>query len=149
MTLHEIGTLYTKLKKKSKPSLFVSHVSPGKEPLLTRIISHFMPNIWISGHMGAPLACTWNQFTIREINEALNWLNADTASLDHNIKTAALTDEAQLGYELLKRNVFENKYWFKNLWNINLPDVGNGYAILEFIDNNISLATISHGLHFY
>src|SRR3990167_7284029 len=37
-TLHQFGVLYQKLEKKSKPSVFVSHVSPGKEPLLIRLI---------------------------------------------------------------------------------------------------------------
>ena len=56
--------------------LLVSHVSPGKEPLLTRLIIHFMPNFWISGHMGAPYTCIWNQFTIREMNESLEWFES-------------------------------------------------------------------------
>ncbi|MBN9286305.1 MAG: hypothetical protein BGO43_01140 [Gammaproteobacteria bacterium 39-13] len=51
-TLHQFGVLYQNLEDKSKPSVFVSHVSPGKEPLLTRLMIHFMPNFWISGHMG-------------------------------------------------------------------------------------------------
>ena len=45
-TLHEFGKLYQALKSKSKPSIFVSHVSPGKEPLLTKLISHYMPDFW-------------------------------------------------------------------------------------------------------
>src|SRR5262249_17002713 len=48
--LHQFGVLYKNLEKKSKPSIFVSHVSPGKEPLLVRLMIHFMPDIWISGH---------------------------------------------------------------------------------------------------
>lgn len=43
-TLHQFGVLYQQLEKKSKPSIFVSHVSPGKESLLTRLVMHFMPN---------------------------------------------------------------------------------------------------------
>ncbi|MFI4937216.1 MAG: metallophosphoesterase [Candidatus Berkiellales bacterium] len=56
-TLHQFGVLYQKLQGKTKPSIFVSHVSPGKEPLLTRLMIHFMPKFWISGHMGGcPIA---------------------------------------------------------------------------------------------
>ena len=64
-TLHQFGALYKNLEHKSQPSIFVSHVSPGKEPLLARLITHFFPNIWLSGHMGAPYTCVWNEFTIR------------------------------------------------------------------------------------
>lgn len=69
-TLHQFGKLYQRLEKKRGQSLFVSHVSPGKEPLLSRLMIHFMPNIWVSGHMGAPYACVWNQFAIRDIEES-------------------------------------------------------------------------------
>ena len=41
-TLHQFGVLYKQVTNKDKPSIFVSHVSPGKEPLFVRLIMHSM-----------------------------------------------------------------------------------------------------------
>lgn len=130
-TLHQFGVLYKKLEKKSKPSVFVSHVSPGKEPLLTRLILHFMPNIWISGHMGAPYTCVWNQFTIRDMDESLYWLNSAIEKLPV-LPEEYLTPEAKLAYDLIKREIPHKDFWFKKLWYVNLPDAKEGHAILTY-----------------
>lgn len=147
-TLHQFGVLYKRVKNKAKPSIFVSHVSPGKEPLLARLITHFMPNFWISGHMGAPFACSWNQFTIREMNESLDWLEADVDFIEDEYKQGNLTEEAVLTYELIKQSIPREDSWFKRIWNINLPDVKDGHAILIVKDNQFSLETYSHGIKF-
>jgi len=138
-TLHQFGVLYNKLEKKSKPSIFVSHVSPGKEPLLTRLIIHFMPNIWISGHMGAPYTCVWNQFTVRTMDESLQWLSSQIAALDA-LPLERLSPEGKIAYEIIKRDIPRDETWFKKLWNINLPDAKDGYAILNY-DGHFSLET--------
>lgn len=88
-TLHQFGALYKNIMHKGKPSIFVSHVSPGKEPLLARLISNFMPNFWISGHMGAPFTCVWNEFTIREMNESLEWFNIDISFIEEQCRNLA------------------------------------------------------------
>lgn len=130
-TLHQFGILYKKLEKKSKPSIFVSHVSPGKEPLLTRLMIHFMPDIWISGHMGAPYTCVWNEFTIRNMDESLLWLNSSLEKLP-TFLDECLTPEAKLAYDVIKREIPRKDFWFKKLWYINLPDAKDGYAILTY-----------------
>ncbi len=145
-TLHQFGALYKNVIRKSKPSIFVSHVSPGKEPLLTRLIINFMPNFWISGHMGAPFTCVWNQFTIREINEALNWFDADISVIEEHIKSGQITEEVMLAYEIIKRHIPKKDFWLKKMWNINLPDAKDGYAILNYSDERFSLETYSRGL---
>ena len=139
-TLHQFGVLYKKLEKKSKPSVFVSHVSPGKEPLLTRLILHFMPNFWISGHMGAPYTCVWNQFTIHEMNESLQWLQSQIELLDA-LPKSHFTDEAKIAYDIIKRDIPREEFWFKKMWNVNLPDAKEGYAILTFEDGRFFLET--------
>ena len=139
-TLHQFGVLYQKLQKKTKPSVFVSHVSPGKEPLLTRLIIHFMPNIWISGHMGAPYACVWNQFTIRSMEESLLWFDSQLEAVNALI-LERLTPEAKIAYDLIKRDIPRSDDWFKKLWNVNLPDAKDGYAILTFVDGYFYLET--------
>lgn len=144
-TLHQFGVLYNQVKNKNEPSIFVSHVSPGKEPLLTRLILHFMPNFWISGHMGAPFTCVWNQFTIHEMDEALNWLQVDTNFIEEQHKLGRLSDETILAYEIIKRDIPRKDDWFKKMWSINLPDAKNGYAILTVEEQRFSLETYSNG----
>lgn len=43
----------------------------------------------------------------------------------------SVTDEAQLAYELIRREIPRKDFWYKKLWNINLPDAKDGYAVLE------------------
>lgn len=147
-TLHQFGALYNNVKRKGKASIFVSHVSPGKEPLLTRLMSHFMPNFWISGHMGAPYTCVWNQFTIREMNESLDWMQVETSFIDGQLKLGRLTEEVMIAYDLIKCMIPKKDYWFKKMWNINLPDAKDGYAILNYDDGRFSLETYSRGMSF-
>jgi predicted phosphodiesterase len=148
LTLHQFGTLYKKVNCKSKPSILVTHVSPGKEPLLTRLMLHFMPNLWISGHMGAPYTCVWNQFTIREMNETITWLQTENSLLDELTKSDLLTEEASLAIEIIKRDIPRKDFWFKKMWNLNLPDAKDGYAILNYDDGRFSLETYSRGMKF-
>ena len=145
-TLHQFGVLYNLVKYKNEPSIFVSHVSPGKEPLLTRLIMHFMPNFWISGHMGAPFACIWNQFTIHEMDEALNWLQVDTNFIEEQYNLGHLSKEAVLAYDIIKQEISKKDDRFKKMWNINLPDAKNGHAILIIEDGKFSLETYSNGI---
>ncbi len=130
-TLHQFGVLYQKLEDKTKHSIFVSHVSPGKEPLLTRLIIHFMPKFWISGHMGAPYTCIWNQFTIREMDESIAWFDSQLDRLDA-LQLDNATSEAKLAFDLITREILRDEYWFRKLWNINVPDAKDGYAVLNF-----------------
>lgn len=146
--LHQFGVLYKQIKNKSKPSIFVSHVSPGKEPLLSRLIVQFMPTFWISGHMGAPFTCTWNQFTIREMNESIDWLEADIDLIEEQYQQGRLTEEAALAYELIKKPISKEDTWYKKLWNINLPDAKDGHALLIVKDGKFSLETYSDGVQF-
>lgn len=148
-TLHQFGVLYNTVKHKGKPSIFVSHVSPGKEPLLTRMMIHFMPNLWLSGHMGAPFTCVWNQFTIREMHESLEWFEAEIDQVvEEQIKLDRTTDEALLAYELIKKQIPRKEFWFKKMWNINLADAKDGYAVLNYDQGRFSLETYSRGVFF-
>lgn len=147
-TLHQFGALYKKVTHKEKPSIFVSHVSPGKEPLLTRLMIHFMPNFWISGHMGAPYTCVWNQFTIHEMDEALNWLQVDIDFIEEHYKSGLLSEEAAIAYELIKQPLPRSDIRFKKIWNINLPDIKDGYVILISKNQKFSLETYSNGIQY-
>ncbi|MBI4356416.1 MAG: metallophosphoesterase [Gammaproteobacteria bacterium] len=141
-TLHQFGVLYQTVKHKGKASIFVSHVSPGKEPLLTALMVQFMPNFWVSGHMGAPYTCVWNQFTIREMEKSLQWLNTEVDFIEKENQAGRLSSEAALAYGLIKQP--PPKGWSKQLWNINLPDIKDGHALLIFDGGKFSLKTESH-----
>lgn len=147
-TLHQFGALYQRLKKKSSPSIFVSHVSPGKEPLLVKLMAHYLPNIWISGHMGAPYHCVWNEFTIREFHETKQLLETAINSLNEfSQHERLLTDEAKIAYELLKKELPQENQWFKKTWYINLTDAKDGYALMHVENGAFGLETISNGIH--
>jgi len=141
-TLHQYGELYQHLQDKEQPSLFVSHVSPGKEPLLTRIITHFKPNFWISGHMGSPYTAVWNQFAVREMRDAQEWLSASEFLKDFK-DVPLLTDEAKIAFDLINSPLPDHEVWFKQIWNVNLTDAKNGYALLIVEDGQFCLETFS------
>lgn len=147
-TLHEFGCLYLRIKDSPQPRIFVSHVSPGKESLLTRLLIHFAPNIWISGHMGAPYHCIWNQFTIREPNEALAWFDSELEAFRDLIKGVHMTEQAKIAADLILKPILTDDFWFKRMWNFNLPDVHDGYAILNVEDGKFSLDTFSIRVRF-
>lgn len=139
-TLHQYGALYKNLKQTDLPLIVVSHVSPGKEPLLTRLITHFKPNFWISGHMGSPYTCVWNQFTVREKKEALEWMDQKLTSEEE-----VFTDEVRIALELINRPLLE-EYCLKQPWNINLPDSHQGHALLMIENGRFFLETFSKGI---
>src|SRR3990167_10294335 len=95
------------------------------------LMIHFMPDIWISGHMGASYTCVWNQFTVRNMDEAVRWLDSEIEKLEA-LPEEYLTPEAKLAYDFIKREIPRKDFWFKRLWCVNLPDVKNGYAILSY-----------------
>ena len=107
-----------------------------------------MPNFWISGHMGAPFACSWNQFTIREMSESLDWLEVNVDFIEEEYQKGNLTEEAVWAYELIKQPIVKDDAWFKKMWNINLPDVKDGHALLIVENGMFSLETHSSGIKF-
>jgi predicted phosphodiesterase len=126
-SLSQFGTLYNNLKEKDGPALFVSHVSPDKEPLLVSLMTHFAYDLWISGHMGAPYPRLWNT------------INLESQPLPTLAKE--MSKETTLALELLKRPLQQNrKPWF-----LNLPDAGVGHAILTIDQGVMSLETYGSG----
>ncbi|MBN1834561.1 MAG: metallophosphoesterase family protein, partial [Spirochaetales bacterium] len=52
------------------PRIFVSHVSPGKEPFVELVAARTGADLTVSGHMGAPDCMVWNPFAVRSLKEA-------------------------------------------------------------------------------
>lgn len=55
---------------------------------------------------------------------------------------------AALAYELIKKSMGKDDSWFKKLWNINLPDVVDGHALLTMKNDKFSLETYSNVVKF-
>ncbi|MDN3506644.1 MAG: metallophosphoesterase [Simkaniaceae bacterium] len=131
-TFHQYGRLYKNIDKGRHPTIFVSHVSPEKEHLLAHLIGHFSPDIWISGHMGVPSPKVWEDLgpQKKEVERSLSHLaemkgkqtlSADTSCALKLLKAPPKLDRATK--------------------NVNLPDIGDGYALLLYEDNQFALET--------
>jgi hypothetical protein len=53
-----------------------------------------------------------------------------------------------LAYDLIKKPIDKDDFWYKKLWNINLPDVVDGHALLILKENRFLLETYSNGIKF-
>ncbi len=82
------------------------------------------------------------------MNESLDWLKSDIDLIEEQYQQGRLTDEAILAYEIIKKSIDRDESWYKKLWNINLPDVADGHALLILKDDKFSLETYSRGITF-
>lgn len=129
-------------QQKDEIRIFVSHVSPGKEPFITLIGAQACCDLIVSGHMDPPLPMVWNEFAIREPQEAvarlearLKEIEATYATLDSTTRQAVESAWSRVQaipqgtvYIGRRHHVPE---WFIRMLNINLPDASTGHAILE------------------
>lgn len=125
-TFHQLGKLMKNVERSSLPAICVSHVSPGKEPLLSRLFAHLAPECWISGHMGAPFPCVWNQETIRRWKEIEVWMG-DLPEIESRDN---FTKETLYALEKMEAPLENHHDWVRRTWNINLPDFHEGHALL-------------------
>lgn len=143
--------------------VFVSHVSPGKEPILRRLAAHLRADFVVSGHMGSPYCLVWNEFAIRTVEQAEEWLRVDLGGLRKAWEAARRSgwqddDEAEmveLGLRLLEtlpegtRKAGKGNtepLWYRDNLLVNLPDAADGYALLIEEDGRVRLETYSDGL---
>lgn len=136
--------------------LLVSHVSSGKEPFISAIGAHCHTNFIVSGHMGPPVAMTWNDFAISEVAEAEARLRrrledvarAWSQSKLHTPHEAA-PERIEAGLEQITRLPDERvragrgvmvPWWYMNMTHVNLPDADTGHALLTaYEDGRLSL----------
>lgn len=122
--------------------VLVSHVSPGKEPFITLMGIHTDSDLIVSGHMDPPLSMIWTDFAIRSQKEAINRVQErlldikkiyDSPSLkDENSYREALSHFADLPCESVQDGGRQmGPAWYRNMLNLNLQDVQEGYAILD------------------
>ncbi len=145
-TLSQFGELYKKVRDHNGPLIFVSHISPGKEPLLVRLMTHFGPDLWISGHMGAPYPCLWNPFTVRDEQEEINWLSRNLSTIE--ISQDRISEEAQTAYDLIRKPLPPLENWYRKQWYLNLTDACDGYAVLTVANRQLALQTYAKGVNY-
>ncbi|HNU02276.1 MAG: metallophosphoesterase [Kiritimatiellae bacterium] len=122
--------------------IFVSHVSPGKEPFITLIGAQAGCGLIVSGHMDPPLPMVWNEFAIREPQEAVARLEGRLKEIEATYSALDDTNRQAMEFAWLRvQTVPKGKLyvgrrhhvpeWFIRMLNVNLPDAAMGHAILE------------------
>ena len=142
--------------------VFVSHVSPGKEPLVRHAAAHLAADYTVSGHMGPPHCMVWNDFAIRSVEQARDWLRVhhgavraawdaaksggkwDDAEVDAVESALRMLETLPNGTRRTGRGEKE-PIWYRDNVMINLPDAENGRAVLIEEEGAISLETYGHG----
>ncbi|MDC1286790.1 metallophosphoesterase [Gammaproteobacteria bacterium] len=139
--------------------LLVTHVSPGKEPLVWRMAAHMRADLVVSGHMGAPYCTVWNEFAVRsertsnhmidsvlEIIE-LAWREVspdDLGSREYKLATMGMKMMREMPPDRVKGGRGKSVgRWTRQPYSINLPDAPVGHAILTVDEQGIGLQTVS------
>jgi len=86
--------------------------------------------------MGAPYACVWDDFAVREPAEAEARLSRALASLPEPLRTRLSPPSGAEG----------GARWYRGTFHVNLPDVPDGHAVLELSGGRLRLESYSAGL---
>lgn len=141
--------------------LFVTHVSPGKEPLMARLGAHVRADWMVSGHMAPPVCMTWNEFAIRELPESVRWLSTGTDAIRDiwqdikpGLESDSFLDALEHGMRMVESLPQQNARdvesglpprWYRDMFFVSLPDADVGYALLTETDGRVRLDAHSHG----
>ena len=116
--------------------VLVTHISPGKEPLVGLLAAALDAELTISGHMGSPLGCVWDDFAVREPADAQARLARAAAALPESLRARLPAPSFDDG----------RAPWYRGTFHINLPDAPDGHAVLSLEDGRLRLETVSLGL---
>ncbi|MGC4118049.1 MAG: metallophosphoesterase [Myxococcales bacterium] len=116
--------------------VLVTHVSPGKEPLVSLLAAALDADLTVSGHMGSPYGCVWDDFAVREPAEAESRLAAARERLPEALRARLPSPSGAGG----------GARWYRGTFHVNLPDAPDGHAVLELCDGRLRLGTTSVGL---
>jgi predicted phosphodiesterase len=161
-TLAQIGGLAMAMQRPKEPGtarVLVSHLSPGREPLLGHLCARLGVDLTVSGHMGSPWTAVWEEFSVRNPEESVRrLLDAQAAlapvleaPLPEDPRLRAQVEQARSLLASLPEPVVDERgapmpRWYRGCFNVNLPDVPDGYAVLTESDGRLSLETVSRGL---
>jgi hypothetical protein len=165
-TLAQMGRLLEIAEEKKQPGevrVLVTHVSPGKEPLVARLAVRLEADLMVSGHMGSPYCVVWNEFGIREFAETRARLEARREVIEAawcEVGEALPSGEhrrlVERGMEMVRvlpgleadddpKND-GRRPWFRKLFAINLPDAPDGHAVLSLENGRVGLETLALGV---
>ena len=132
--------------------IFVSHVSPGKEPFVELVAARTRADFTVSGHMGAPTCMVWNPFAISSVEEATRRLRDG----GEEVRKACLAESptkakwAEEAFALIGRIPEDMVYigrrnraprWYRGMTHINLSDAHVGYAVLDIDGASTAIRT--------
>jgi len=122
--------------------IFVSHVSPGKEPFIELLGARTRAAYTISGHMGTPNCMIWNPFAIESVDESVKRLQDGLEAVKAMCMDAGGPETNWVGDSLdfigrlpedmvhIGRGVKAPR-WYRSMTHVNLPDAHIGYAVLD------------------
>jgi predicted phosphodiesterase len=131
----------------TEPRLFVSHLSPGKEPFVELIGARTRADYTISGHMGAPACMVWNAFAVSSVDEAQQRLREGLAGIKNACAQSispwaekALASVEQVPQETIAMGRgIKAPRWYREMTHINLPDAHIGYAVMDIDGDKIRI----------
>ncbi len=161
-TLVQLGALAEAMQRPKAPGsvrVLVSHLSPGREPLLVQLCAKLGVELTVSGHMGSPWTAVWDEFAVRSPAESSRRLR-DAQTLLQPALTAPLPEEPLLRAQVERARAVLGTLpvplsdergtrlpgWYRGGFHINLPDIPDGHAVLTARAGQLSLETVSHGL---
>ena len=144
-TLSQYADLVEAVEGEAAPGMlriFVSHVSPGKEPFVELIGARTGADFTVSGHMGAPVSMVWNPFAISTVDEAKQRLRKGFDAVKEACLDTATTSRSRIDdtFEFIGRIPEDTialgrgvkvPRWYRRVTHINLPDAHVGYAVLD------------------
>jgi predicted phosphodiesterase len=161
-TLAQIGGLAAAMqrpKEQGTARVLVSHLSPGREPLLVHLCARLGVDLTVSGHMGSPWTAVWEEFAVRDPEASGRRLLDAQAALAPVLAAPLPEDPLLRGKVEQARSLFASlpepvrdergatmPRWYRGCFHVNLPDVPDGYAVVTAADGRLSLETVSHGL---
>jgi len=128
--------------------IFVSHVSPGKEPFVELVAARTRADFSVSGHMGAPTCMVWNPFAVSSIKEAIRRLHDGLEAM----RRACLdkVEWTQQAFAFIGRIPIETvhigrgtkaPWWYRGMTHINLPEAHVGFAVLDVENERRAIQT--------
>jgi hypothetical protein len=139
-------------KNHTAPRIFVSHVSPGREPFVELIAARTGASFTVSGHMGAPACMVWNRFAIGSLDDA----NRRFRDALDRTRDACMTSDGARGehlnrsFDLIERSLNQEIHdggrrieprWYRGMTHINLADAHVGYSLLEIENSGSTRST--------
>ncbi len=133
--------------------IFVSHVSPGKEPFVELVAARSRADFTISGHMGAPACMVWNPFAVSSVEVATRRLRNGLEEVRKTCLGKSPTEArwAEEAFALIGRLPEDTVYigrrtraprWYRGMTHINLPDAHVGYAVMDLTKAGAAIRTL-------